>query len=138
MTRQTSIDTFVQIKNEGLLSKMRLKVYKAIFNKAPCTSAEAMEGIMTPDNVLSQSRARFTELRDRGVIKEIGKRLCKITGRNVIVWDLTDMLPVEPQRVNVRPRGFKKVIEYMIDMMEKTNTKSFTVLQLKNIKFNKI
>ena len=39
------------------------------------------------------SRARFTELRELGVIYEKGERKCNITGRNVIEWDLTDKLP---------------------------------------------
>lgn len=91
--RQTSIDCYNQIKEEGLLSKRRLEVYLAIMKKAPCTSSEAMVGNLSSTNILSQSRARFTELRELGVIYERSERKCKITGRNVIEWDLTDRLP---------------------------------------------
>lgn len=94
-TRQTSIDCYNAIKSEGLLSKRRMQVYEAIYNSAPCTSAEAMTSILKMNgDVLSQSRARFTELRELGVIYERGIRKCKLTGRNAIEWDLTDRLPV--------------------------------------------
>jgi hypothetical protein len=93
-TRQTSIDCYNQIKEQGLLSNMRFKVYEAILRKAPCTSGEAFATMTTKENQISQSRARFTELRELGVIYEKGEKQCSITGRNVIEWDLTDRLPV--------------------------------------------
>ena len=44
--------------------------------------------------------SRFTELRDLGVIYEKDVRPCKVTGRNVIEWDLTDRLPVNVKNTN--------------------------------------
>ena len=99
-TRQTSIECFNQIKQEGLLTKRRLEVYEAIFMNAPCTSSEAMINRLNSSNVLSQSRARFTELRELGVIYEKGEKKCSITGRNVIEWDLTDRLPINIKKSN--------------------------------------
>ncbi len=99
-TRQTSIDCYNKIKQEGLLSNMRFKVYEAILRKAPCTSGEAFAIMTTKENQISQSRARFTELRDLGVISEKGEKKCSITGRNVIEWDLTDRLPVNLKNTN--------------------------------------
>ena len=133
MARETSIRAYRQIKEEGLLSKMRLKVFEAILHNAPCTSGEALSSMLKSDSVLSQSRARFTELRDRGVIKEVGHRNCRITGRRAI-WDLTDELPREPEVRLVRPRGFKRSIEYMIAVMERDGLESFTLEEL--IRFN--
>jgi len=54
----------------------------------------------TKENQISQSRARFTELRELGVIYEKGEKQCSITGRNVIEWDLTDRLPVNLKKSN--------------------------------------
>ena len=99
-TRQTSIDCFNEIKEQGLLSNMRFKVYEAILKKAPCTSGEAFATMTTKENQISQSRARFTELRELGVIYEKGEKQCTITGRNVIEWDLTDRLPVNIKNPN--------------------------------------
>ena len=99
-TRQTSIDCYNEIKEEGLLSTMRFKVYEAILKKAPCTSGEAFAIMTTKENQISQSRARFTELRELGVIYEKGEKQCSITGRTAIEWDLTDRLPVNIKNPN--------------------------------------
>ena len=99
-TRQTSIECYNKIKEQGLLSNMRFKVYEAILKKAPCTSGEAFATMTTKENQISQSRARFTELRELGVIYEKGEKKCSITGRNVIEWDLTDRLPVNVKNPN--------------------------------------
>mgnify|MGYP003633483327 CR=1 FL=1 len=92
-TRQTSIDCYNKIKQEGLLSKRRLEVYEALLSSAPCTSTEAIRNAKTTFGIFGVS-SRFTELRDLGVIYEKGEKQCSITGRNVIEWDLTDRLPV--------------------------------------------
>lgn len=89
-TRQTSIDCFNKIKQEGLLSKRRLEVYEAILKNAPCTTNEALKDIYSGSHGVG---SRTSELRDAGVIYEKDVRACKITGRNVIEWDLTDKLP---------------------------------------------
>jgi len=94
ITRQTSIDCYNQIKTEGLLSKMRFKVYEAILKKAPCTSAEVLSTMLSKNSAITSSRARFTELRELGVIYEVQNRQCTITGRTSIEWDLTDRLPI--------------------------------------------
>ena len=95
-TRQTSIDCYNKIKQEGLLSKRRLQVYESIFNYAPCTASE----VFNEKNLKTNQSRRFSELRDLGVIYEKGERLCRVTGRNVIEWDLTDRLPVNVKKSN--------------------------------------
>ena len=95
-TRKTSIECFSKIKQEGLLSKRRLQVYESIFNYAPCTASE----VFNDKNLKTNQSGRFTELRDLGVIYEKGERLCRITGRNVIEWDLTDRLPIDFKNKN--------------------------------------
>ena len=98
-TRQTSIECYNKIKQEGLLSKRRLEVYEALLSSAPCTSSEAIRNAKTTFGVFGVS-SRFTELRDLGVIYEKGEKKCSITGRNVIEWDLTDRLPVSIKNPN--------------------------------------
>ena len=110
-TRKTSIECFNKIKQEGLLSKRRLQVYESIFNYAPCTASE----VFNDKNLKTNQSGRFTELRDLGVIYEKGERLCRITGRNVIEWDLTDRLPInfknknktKKQRINDAINSFR-------------------------------
>ena len=96
-TRQTSIDCFNKIKQEGLLSKRRLEVYEAILKNAPCTTNEALKDVHSGSHGVG---SRTTELRDAGVIYEKDVRPCKVTGRNVIEWDLTDRLPVNIKNSN--------------------------------------
>ena len=115
-TRQTSIDCYNEIKNSDLLAKRRFETFEAIFKSAPCTRQEALEHT-NPLNALSLSAARFTELRRIGVIYEKDVRPCKVTGRNVIEWDLTDRLPVniknskktKKQKVNDALEGLREL-----------------------------
>ena len=95
--RQTSIDCYNQIKQEGLLSKMRFKVYSALVAMGkPSTTREVYETM----NVIKQEATRFTELRKLGVIYEVQNRKCTITGRTSIEWWLTDRLPVNIKKSN--------------------------------------
>ena len=98
-TRQTSIECFNQIKNSGLLSKRRLETFEAIMKIAPCTASEVQHSI-NYNNGGRDCMKRISELRDRGVIYEKDVRPCKVTGRNVIEWDLTDRLPVNVKSPN--------------------------------------
>lgn len=122
-TRQTSIDCYNQIKEEGLLSKMRLKVYEAILRKAPCTSGEAFAVMTTKENQISQSRARFTELRELGVIYEVQNRKCSITGMNVIEWDLTDNLPKEAKLRKTKKDRVNDALESLRELYQNKDCK---------------
>lgn len=95
--RETSQLAYQQIKAEGLLTRARLEVYEAVCHHEPCTSGEAFASVSHDRHPLSQSRARFTELRDRGVIREVAVRPCQVSGRRCIVWAVTGDLPVEPE-----------------------------------------
>ena len=80
-----------------MLSKRRLEVYEAILKNAPCTTNEALKDIYSGSHGVG---SRTTELRDVGVIYEVRTRSCRITGRNVIEWDLTDRLPINIKKTN--------------------------------------
>lgn len=102
MRRQTSIAVFRQIEAEGLLSTMRWNVYQTVFRHGPGSTNElAVKGGMRPHHVST----RLTELRDMGVVREVGTKTCSITGRNVICWDVTDKMPIPL----VKTKGGKSV-----------------------------
>lgn len=113
-TRQTSIDCYNQIKAEGLLSKRRLEVYEAILRNAPCTTNEALKYVQSGSYGVG---SRTTELRDLGVIYEKQVRPCRVTGRNVIEWDLTDNLPkdikvvskTKKERINIALNSLREL-----------------------------
>ena len=83
----------------------------------------------TKENQISQSRARFTELRELGVIYEVRNRKCTITGMNVIEWDLTDRLPVTVKNTN---KTKKQKVNDVLNLLRKlykdkdTNTNEVT------------
>lgn len=96
MTRQTSIEAYHQIVSEGLLKSIQLETYKLLFKHGPCTGSEltkiAMEKSSNPRPRDSHFQ-RCSELRDKGLVYEVGKRPCTVTGRRCIEWDVTDKLP---------------------------------------------
>lgn len=93
MIRQTSIDVYHQIEAEGLLSKLRLEVYKALFKSGPCTALELYSRAFKGTHRDHSITPRFSELEASGVIRSVGETKCKISGRTVILWDVTSKLP---------------------------------------------
>ena len=99
MIRETSAEAYRYIRDNGLLSKKLLEVYHELCKcKEPATSGEIFARIIKPNNVLSQTRSRFTELRDMGLIQECDKRPCRISGRSSITWQVTGALPSKVER----------------------------------------
>lgn len=115
MTRQTSIDCYNQIKAEGLLSKMRFRVYEAIYHLNKCTAGEIFDYIGRSMRHSAVS-ARLTELRELGVVGETGVRECRVTGRNVIEFDLTDRLPGSLTRKKTTKQKIKEIREMLLQM----------------------
>ncbi len=96
--RQTSIDAYNDIKENGLLSRTRLIVYACLFRDGPMTQSETEAALASsnsgkPKRVTSYHK-RFAELERQKVIAVVGERICRITGRKVTEWDVTAALPV--------------------------------------------
>jgi len=96
VARETSVETYNAIKNNGLLSEKRLQVYETLYELGPLTASEIADAI--PDfkspSVGFNVHARLCELREMGGIKEVGKKTCTISNRKVILWDVTPNVPV--------------------------------------------
>ena len=89
MIRETSKEAYH--KMSSLLSKRRFQVYECLYLFGPMTQ---METFVKLQHVSQHSvTPRFAELRDMGVIREVGERECTVTGINVILWDVTSNLP---------------------------------------------
>tara|TARA_R110000764_G_scaffold12121_6_gene35865 strand:- start:1891 stop:2313 length:423 start_codon:yes stop_codon:yes gene_type:complete len=124
-TRQTSIDCYNEIKANGLLSKRRLQAYQCMLNLSPCTAGE-LEKEFNEKYGLRGVWKLLSQLRDMGVVKEVGERDCRITKRNVIEWDLTDNLPKNIKlSKNVKQQSKENTLNYLRDLYKKVNTKSF-------------
>lgn len=101
MIRQTSIEAYRSACEDGILSLRRAELYRVVWQHGPMTSAEAYVILIRAvfrTTAITQSRARFTELRDMGLFYEVRTRACTITGRTVIEWDVTSKLPERPQK----------------------------------------
>ena len=113
--RETSIEAYEKILKEGLISPRRWEVYATVYNNGPMTSGEAffiINKTKTSTNlILSQSRARFTELRDMGLLKELGTKNCSITKNKVILWDVTKNLPTKIIIPETKKSKLEKVIK---------------------------
>lgn len=70
----------------GKLKGMQRAVATAVYQHGPGTSAEILQLSGGLDRNRNLARARFTELRDAGILREDGARRCNVTGRTAIVW----------------------------------------------------
>lgn len=120
MTRKTSIEAYKQIRDSGLLSERRFEVYDVVFRHGPLTANEAFKILYDNDmgakNAASNSAARFSELRDVGVLYEVGERKCGVTGMKVIVWDVTDQLPKAPDKKPTRKEKKEELLAYIVSV----------------------
>jgi hypothetical protein len=117
-TRQTSIDCFNQIKQNGSLSKSRFKVYETLFMLNKPSTAREIFAIIP---VVKIEPTRLTELRELGVIYETGVRKCQITGMSSIEWDLTDNQPKKLLPRVTAKQKLKKLEMMISDLDNKTN-----------------
>ena len=120
--RQTSIDCYNQIKSEGLLSDLKLLTYHAMLHTAPCTAGELQKYIEKNEIKVKHSWKLLSQLRDLGVIYERSVRICFVTGRNVIEWDLTDKLPLKEKAPVVTKK--KKIEAVLNDISDFAKTLS--------------
>ena len=121
MIRETSIAVYHEIEATGLLSRKRSEVLKIIAENGPLTGAQVsrLHGQIHGTNTVSETvRNRITELCDYGVVEEKDKGPCPITGREVIIWDLTGNMPVKPKKITFRERK-KEILNDIIALGEK-------------------
>lgn len=97
MIRHTSIEAYNEIKEEGLVGRLQFEVYSKLFDHGPMTQGELSEYHL--QGYAKQGLTpRFAELAKMGIIAAYSERPCKVTGRTCLVWDVTDKLPVKPEK----------------------------------------
>ena len=101
-TRETSIEAYHRVKESGLLSELRLRVYEILCHHGPMTAGEMLEYTNKKIPHSGVYTTRFSELQRWGAIKEVDKRPCKTTGFTAIVWGITGDLPVKPEKTPTR------------------------------------
>ena len=114
MIQTTSIDTYHAIKNSGLISEKRLKVFDIFYqNPKGLTGAEVSE-IYRRENPTSQHsetiRNRITELVQMGVLVEIGVVECQFSKRSVMKWCCVDKMPIPLEKKPTRKEQIKEIL----------------------------
>ena len=111
-TRQTSIESYKYLVDNKIIGKRQAEVYKVLLDHGPLTCNETFNILKTKVSrefsFDSNTHARFTELRDMDLIEELGTRKDSFTGRNVILWGVT----------NRPPKKIKKSIEDEIKKLD--------------------
>lgn len=100
--RKTSVSVYNQIQSEGLLSKMRWRVYAKLYDMGPATAAELAQTFGPSRGGRGEAgnvHARLNELVERGVAEVLRERECSVTKRVVNEYDVTDQLPQKVDKV---------------------------------------
>jgi len=96
---QNSMDAFNHIKKNGLLSDKRLKVYQIFVHNPKGLTGSEVSDIYKQNYPSSQHsetiRNRITELRDMGVLDEVGNVACKFTNRTVMKYKVNTNMPTK-------------------------------------------
>lgn len=97
MARLTSIEAYRYILECGWIGESQRRIYQYLYENGAHTSGEVFFALHkgNKQKALTQTRARFTELRDMGAIAEKGTRKCEVSGRRAILWDVTGRIPVK-------------------------------------------
>ena len=114
MVRTTSIETYYAIKNSGLISEKRMKVFDIFYqNPNGLTGAEVSE-LYRKENPTSQHsetiRNRITELFQMGVLHEVGVVECKFSKRSVIKWQCIDKMPIPLEKKISKKEQIKQIL----------------------------
>ena len=88
--RDTSVQAFYNAVDTGVIRTRREQVYAALRVLGDATANEVFEYLKEQRHLGlrydSNTRARLTELRDMGVIRETGQRPCRVTHQTCITW----------------------------------------------------
>lgn len=84
--RETSVQTYHEIEDEGLLGEMQLKVFNALKELGEASDREIAHYLSAEDP--NSVRPRRKELSDLDLIMEAGKRHCTVSGRMVLIWTI--------------------------------------------------
>ena len=111
--RHTSTKAYHEIRDNGLLSKMRFKVYEAVYKYGPITGVGLNRLLKTPS-----AHKRLSELEAAGVIEIVGEKKTT-TGHMGILWDVTKALPKKVSRKKVRPPLPSKVLRRLRELSDR-------------------
>ena len=106
MTRETSRESYRIWKDSGMLSRSQELVLEAIANDGPVGQGEVWSRHFKNDWMQNAIIPRFAELERAGAIRCCGKDKCGVTGRTVMVYEVTGNPPMKvPSRKVVETKN---------------------------------
>jgi hypothetical protein len=115
--RQTSIQAYNDITVKKLLPRQRMAVYVWLYHNGPATASQIEQGLHSKD-----AHKRTSELRDQGVVQEMGEADCPITGQKAIFWDVTTSAAPRPY-INPNLGKTRRQLEEEIHKLRDENSK---------------
>jgi len=120
MVRETSVKAYQEIKLNGILTGLQLKVYETLFFCGPLTGNEMREIIGGKSNS-GVYITRLSELERRGAVQTLKKRACQVTGRLAIEWDVTSHIPKGRVKPMTKKDKIKDLVNGITEMKEYIN-----------------
>ena len=84
--RETSIEAYKSLIEGGVLPRMQGLIWSFLYAKGPATRNEIARGI---GSIPNDTSSRLRELISMGVVREVGEDTCRVSGKTVIVYDVT-------------------------------------------------
>lgn len=127
MTRQTSIEAYHQIIENGLLGKRQFQVYEILYLHGPLTYNEVYEKIksLNGGGWMGINSSRLSELRNSGAIDEVGTKRDPFSGMEVILWDVTDKIPLKPEKKKSKDQVIAELREENAKLRRQLNGELF-------------
>ena len=106
-TRQTSLDAYTHLVQNGKLARKNAVVYEYLYVNGATTQKECE---VSMDDKTYTIRPRFAQLKQMGLIHEVGKKVCPNTGKKNILWDVTDRVYPLAKRRNPTAKELTKCL----------------------------
>jgi len=92
--KETSIEVYHKIKENGLLRGLELMVYRSICEHGTVTQMETVKNLggSHTDHSITP---RFAPLVRKNAIREVGRKTCGVTGEYTTAYSITGDLPVK-------------------------------------------
>jgi hypothetical protein len=118
MAQRTSIETYYAIKNSGLISEKRMKVFDIFYQNPQGLTGAEVSDIYRKEHPTSQHsetiRNRITELVQMGVLAELGAVECQFSKRNVMKWCCIDKMPIPLEKKATRKEQINLILEDVV------------------------
>ncbi len=106
LPRATSVTAHEAVMADGTVRDQQKQIYSALYRHGPMTATECIQVVNESGTrtISENTHTRFAELRRRGVIHEVGKKVCAHTKKRCISWDVTGEPPLPAEKAEPRPK----------------------------------